>query len=163
MIIEGTMSTKTDQLIEALDLARNKTPVGSVWLHKKGGTYQVIGHVIDTDYGEARVRYRRLAGPAFNARKESLVEFVRPTSEWTPDRFIQRPNNWVKAEHWRCKACGRFKNEGCGGPDRLVPVPYESGTRLERPACPLEYVGPKPSVLTRLKELLIRSVRRKPG
>lgn len=154
------MSTKTDAAIRTLDIARALVPVGSQWQHYKGGRYEVVGHVIDTDDGSARVRYRRLAGPHFNAFKERHLEFVRPIAEWTRDRFLPSDPGWSDPSHWQCTFCGRLKSEGCGGPDRLVPVPTESGIEMVRPACPLKYIGPS---LTSPWPRFIRFLRLRPG
>lgn len=73
-----------NRIKDAADIA----PVASVWRHKKGGVYQVTGIVIDSTDGEARIMYQRIAGPKFNAGIEYGIYFVRPVSEWTPDRFV---------------------------------------------------------------------------
>ncbi len=38
-----------------------------------------------------------------------------------------------------CIRCNRDKDEGCGQPNRKVPVPFESGIRMMTPACPYTY------------------------
>ena len=74
---------------EALNEARKAIPVGSVWLHKKGGTYMVIGAGYDTENGRANIHYYRIAGPDFNEQAEIGIVFDRPRFMWTPDRFTK--------------------------------------------------------------------------
>lgn len=38
-----------------------------------------------------------------------------------------------------CTRCNNDKDEGCGMPDYKVPVPYEHGVEMVRPACPLDF------------------------
>jgi hypothetical protein len=154
------MSTKTDSALQTLDIARTLVPSGSKWQHYKGGVYEVVGHAIDTDDGSARIRYRRLAGPGFNPWKERTIEFVRPITEWTNYRFTPIDSGWSDPNQWQCMACGKLKSEGCGGPDRLVPVPYPSGVKLVRPACPMKYIGPS---LTARWRRFIRLLWLRPG
>jgi len=134
---------RTQEAQSTVGAARKLIPIASVWLHKNGGTYEVTGHELDTDTGQARIRYRRIAGPSFNAVKEGGLEFSRPIDQWTRDRFMFHPIKATKDHDWRCTICGNFKDDGCGQPDRLVSVPYEDGVRLERAACPMAYVGPQ--------------------
>lgn len=80
---------RTRLLNEKLVQARAVAPLLTNWKHKKGGIYRIIGHAIDSDNGEVRVRYDRVGGPGFNRMEEADIEFVRPVSEWTADRFTQ--------------------------------------------------------------------------
>ena len=78
-----------------IELARTKTPVGSVWLHYKGGVYVVTGHSLHTETLETLVDYRRVGGPDFNAIDEALVVWSRPIGSWIGrtddniDRFVR--------------------------------------------------------------------------
>lgn len=49
-----------------------------------------------------------------------------------------------------CTRCGNFKGEGCGMPDYRVPVPYETGIRMERAACPLVLVERRETICERV-------------
>lgn len=82
------MSERTRIAIDKLTVAELMVARHSRWKHKNGGLYRVLGHVIDTDNGEVRVRYQRFGGPDFNFTAEQAIEFVRPLSEWTLDRFV---------------------------------------------------------------------------
>lgn len=81
--------SKSHEFLALLKAARILTPLGSTWLHKKGGEYTVLDHAIDTESGEASVCYGRTDGPGFNAQLENEILFVRRVSEWTPDRFTK--------------------------------------------------------------------------
>lgn len=82
-------TTRTAILNEELRQARQLVQLGTTYKHKKGGVYRVTGHVIDTDTGKVRVRYRRVAGPDFDAFREADIEFARSIEEFTPDRFTE--------------------------------------------------------------------------
>lgn len=83
------MKLTTAELKLAFAEARLTTPEGSRWKHKKGGTYIVSGHALDTDTGLIRVSYRRIAGPDFDAAAERYFYYSRPIGEWAPDRFTE--------------------------------------------------------------------------
>ena len=80
---------KTERCRNELDYALAATPIGSVWKHKKGGVYVVLGHAIctDADPTHARVRYARIEGPDYDPLREHGIEFVRLINEWTVERF----------------------------------------------------------------------------
>lgn len=80
---------RSRKLQQRITEARQIAPTASRWQHKHGGRYIVLGHTIDSDTGLVRVRYERYDGPGFHAPAEAGIEFVRPISEWTLDRFIR--------------------------------------------------------------------------
>jgi hypothetical protein len=69
--------------------ARVSVPVGTLWQHKKGGRYTVVGHALNTDDGTAMVLYRRVGGPDFNSEVECETVYARPFEQWTYDRFTR--------------------------------------------------------------------------
>lgn len=81
--------TKTERCRNELDYALEVAPIASIWRHKKGGVYIVVGHAIctDTDPTHARVRYARIDGPDFDPIAEEGIEYVRLVNEWTIERF----------------------------------------------------------------------------
>ena len=149
------MTDKTQAAAAELFRSQRAVPVGSRWKHKKGGLYQVLGHALDTDNGEARVRYQRVGGPDFDPRAERHIEFVRPISEWTADRFTPLTEPNPDDQYWICKICGYRKVDGCGFPERRVRI----GDRVHPLPCPLEYRPP----LTSFFERIIQALRREPG
>lgn len=84
---EKAMRLTSEEMAKKLADAKLKVPPRSQWRHKKGGKYYVLGYAIDTDNGEVRVRYKRIDGPFYNIQVEIHIEYVRPISEWTVDRF----------------------------------------------------------------------------
>lgn len=82
-----SLSEKTATALAVTRAARVMVPPYSVWRHKKGGTYRVLGHELDTETGTARVRYQRVAGPDYDETSEAVIHYSRPVEMWTPDRF----------------------------------------------------------------------------
>lgn len=83
------MKLKTSELQALFADARKRIKQGSVWNHKKGGQYMVLGFGYDTEKEQLNVHYFRIAGPGFNEGKERGIIFDRPYCQWTEDRFTQ--------------------------------------------------------------------------
>jgi len=76
------LTYSTSDIVEKIELASAKAPVGSIWLHFKSGCYIVTGHSLDTENGATLISYRRIGGPGFNAIDEAKVVFSRPVLSW---------------------------------------------------------------------------------
>lgn len=74
---------------DELNQLRKDVPVGSIWKHKKGGTYMVTGHGWHTEDDWAMVHYFRIGGPNYDEHGERGIIFDRPAHMWKPDRFIE--------------------------------------------------------------------------
>lgn len=83
------MMLTSDQLAADLRWSHFVAPQNSVWLHKKGGTYRVLGHAFSTERGETEVVYVRVEGPNFDPDIDPYIPYTRPTREWTRDRFVE--------------------------------------------------------------------------
>ena len=76
------MKLTTAQVNDLFINAEAYVPVGSLWLHYKGGVYCVVGHGFGTDIADMLVHYRRVGGPDFNAIDEARIVYDRPLNEW---------------------------------------------------------------------------------
>lgn len=81
------MSEKTEKAVALIKECVTAVPFTSIWKHYKGGTYVVIGSVLNTDTGTAMVTYKRMDGPDFDRVAEHPLIFARPVEQWTADRF----------------------------------------------------------------------------
>jgi hypothetical protein len=82
-----TIKATTDQMNAKLEYAEQIAKRNAIYKHKSGGEYMVLGHAFDTDTMDVRVTYRRIGGPEFDRVAERYLQFSRPLSEWTLDRF----------------------------------------------------------------------------
>jgi len=84
------MRLTTQDLAEKLQQAACKAPVGSVWLHFKGGVYLVTGHSVETENTTTMIHYRRIGGDGFNAIDEANIVFARPVLSWFGLGLLER-------------------------------------------------------------------------
>lgn len=95
------MSKNSQEFIAKLDAAREQGLFNdSLWQHYKGGVYKVLGVTLSTDNTEVLVRYRRIAGPDYDAMYDQCIEWSRPMAEWFDD-MGDTPRFWPVVE---CKA-----------------------------------------------------------
>jgi hypothetical protein len=84
----------TKEINEALRDVAERIPVRSHWQHKKGGKYMVSGYAFHTETQEVLVRYWRYDGPSYDHDDEQDIEYARPVSLWTEDRFTRIPGEF---------------------------------------------------------------------
>lgn len=69
------MLTK-DELKEQIDQLRRTHPVGSLWRHRRGGTYRIVDHGFDTGTDLPAIIYRD------ESMEEHGVNFIRTAKDW---------------------------------------------------------------------------------
>lgn len=60
---------------------------GTLWRHKGGDIYEVLGLDVDSDNGTLRVRYKVRVSKEVAPCARNPIVFSRPIAEWTKDRF----------------------------------------------------------------------------
>jgi hypothetical protein len=75
------MLSTDDELRERVARATQAAPVGSTWVHRKGGRYAVADHCILEATNEAAVIYRPEPG--------GLLLWCRPAAEFLDGRFTR--------------------------------------------------------------------------
>lgn len=86
------MKKTSEFILSELKWGAFVAPVGSKWLHKKGGRYRVVGHSFDTERGDVAIIYVRTAGPEYDQSVDPHIPYNRPATLWTEDRFQKLPD-----------------------------------------------------------------------
>ena len=69
---------KTEQLQYDLEVVRDYFEGKTYWKHYKGGVYEVLDFVYDTEEDGVSVIYARVDGPDFDPAAEDDIRFSRP-------------------------------------------------------------------------------------
>lgn len=110
------------ELWQGIQEAKRKFPVGTEWQHYSGGIYEITGHGVDEETGEAEVRYVR-ARPLEDSRVSyRMTRFGDFPKEYEREVEFHRPLSKMEGyADWPIYAVGRRE-----------PVMTKSGTRFRR-------------------------------
>lgn len=96
LLILELMPKLTTQEMQLLRLARPDIAPGMRFRHYRGGLYEITAITLDkdTEEMEARVVFKRVDGPSFDAKAEQGLLFDTAISNWKEPEFVrERPSN----------------------------------------------------------------------